>query len=329
MAGGSMFCIDKMGPRVVARGNREKGTLRLCLHIEIMYTRICFVNTYYVPFDGELILKIITLLALFIVYHSSTLYTKSACIIIHGTWAKDENWYQPSGDFFKSVNRCVKELTCVDEVISFSWSGKLGYFFQHEAARDLVKIIEKYESVILIGHSHGVTVGIIASQIMATCHSNRKDYPKIIKFYALGVPVDLTMSVYPDMSVIGTFFNLFSFGDYVQPVNDVHARCFACHERIANIEVKLCGLYPSHSQLHDSIIGKDLLKIEQYFAQRCLGNFENFCCNRPGIINFHEHDLPTYEQHPDMEAQLELDKKARWMMNLALFRSGQKESKSE
>lgn len=266
-------------------------------------------------------MRVALLLAAFLVYVSSTLYTKSACIIIHGTWAKDESWYQPHGDFFKSVNRCNKELVCVDEVISFSWSGKLGYIFQCDAAWDLVKIIERYDKVILIGHSHGVTVGIIASQIIAKSFTSGKDCLKITKFYALGVPVDLTMSVYPDMSVIGTFFNFFSFGDYIQPINDVHGRCFACHERIANISVRFCGLFPSHSQLHDPIIGRDLLKINEYFSYKSLGNFEKFCCTSSGIVNFYEHDVPTYDVCFDMADQIELDKKSRWMMNMALFRN--------
>lgn len=265
---------------------------------------------------------------MFLVYTPSTLYARSACIIIHGTWAKDESWYQSHGDFFKSVNRCNKELVCVDEVISFSWSGKLGYVFQYEAACDLIKIIEKYDSVILIGHSHGVTVGIIASQLMSTISTPRKDCLKIIKFYALGVPIDSTMSIYPNMSVIGTFFNLFSFGDYVQPVNDIYVRCFAYHERIVNISVTLCGLYPSHSQLHDPIIGKDILKIYEYFTDRCLGNFENFCYIYPAVINFYEYDVPTYDELLDMAAKLDLDKKARWMMNMALFRNIGKNNKS-
>jgi len=55
------------------------------------------------------------------------MYTKSACIIIHGTWAKDESWYQPEGDFFKALQSSALELKIVDEIVPFQWSGKLGY----------------------------------------------------------------------------------------------------------------------------------------------------------------------------------------------------------
>ena len=66
-----------------------------------------------------------------------TLYTKSAGIIIHGTWATTESWYRPGGDFFHEIEIANKYLDLVDEIISFSWSGKLGYPEQLIAAQSL------------------------------------------------------------------------------------------------------------------------------------------------------------------------------------------------
>lgn len=249
-----------------------------------------------------------------------TLFSTSACIIIHGTWAQNESWYQPHGNFFKSVQRCAQELREVDVVLPFTWSGKLSYASQWEAANNLIKLIELYDHVILIGHSHGATVGIIASQMIGKSNFIEKNQFKIKKFYALGVPVEKTGKIYPDMSVVGIFYNFFSFGDYIQPINGAFGRIFALHERLANISVMFGDDHPSHGQLHDPLIGKELLKIEQYFADNCLGNFDNFSCQEPGLIQFFEYDLPWYSLHHDQKSLIELDKKVQYMMTMAFLR---------
>ncbi len=253
-----------------------------------------------------------------LLFTQSFFATSAACIIIHGTWAQDESWYQPEGDFFKAVYQCAQETKIVDQVVSFSWSGKLSYHFQMEAAYRLQKFIEKYDFVILIAHSHGATVGILASQLM---NKNAKNIGKIKKMYALGVPVDATNKIYPDMQVIEKFYNLFSFGDFIQPVHGVHERVFAFHERLANISVMLDDLHPSHSQLHNPIIGQELLKIENFFAEKLLGNFENFELPEPGLIKFCKYCVPSYFVQHDQLSLLEVDKQAQWMMTMAFFRN--------
>jgi hypothetical protein len=249
------------------------------------------------------------------------MYTKSACIIIHGTWAKDESWYQPEGDFFKALQSSALELKIVDEIVPFQWSGKLGYQSQLRAAQNLEKIISMYDEVILVGHSHGVTVGILASMILSKNVSHKNNCFKINKFYALGVPVDSTGTIFPDMSVIGTFYNLFSFGDYVQPVNLAFQRCFNCSERMVNISVLLRNEYPTHGDLHHPCIAQHLLKIEDYFSEKKLGNFENFSCKLPGIVYFYEYELPRYEIDHDQKRLIELDKKVHWLVTMAFFKN--------
>ncbi len=241
-----------------------------------------------------------------------------ACIIIHGTWASNESWYQSQGNFFKAVQRCVQETKIVDEVVSFCWSGKLSYYFQLQAAQELQKLIELYDFVILVCHSHGATVGIIASQLLC---QNKSNHFKIKKFYALGVPVDPGMQIYPDMSVIEKFYNLFSFGDFIQPVHGVYERSFTPHERLVNISIMLQDNHPSHAELHHAMIGKDLLKIDEYFADCILGGFENFLFNQSGQIQFFEYDVPKYFKQHDQQSLLELDKQVQWMMTMAFFRN--------
>lgn len=266
------------------------------------------------------------ILALLILLSNAIIFTKSAAIIIHGTWAQSEVWHTAQGDFFKAVKRSAEETKVVDEIISFSWSGKLSYACQLEAAQKLKTLIESYGFVILIGHSHGATVGIIASQLM---NQNKSNFEKIKKFYALGVPVDSTMKIYPDMNVIKNFYNLFSFGDYVQTVNGAHLRCFAPHERLANISVMIHDNHLAHGQLHHATIGKELLKIEHYFAFYDLGNFNNFDWHQPGMIQFFDYELPKYCVQHDQQRLLDLDQKVQWMMQAALFRKLYKKDEVE
>jgi hypothetical protein len=153
-----------------------------------------------------------------------------------------------------------------------------------------------------------------------------KDY-KIKKFFALGVPVDCSAQFYPDMKMIEKFYNLFSFGDVVQTVNGAHLRSFAVHERLANISVMVNDGHPSHCELHDEVIGKELLKIEDFFADRNLGNFNNFELGaQPGKIQFFDQELPLYSVQHEQQSLLELDKKAQWMMNMAFFRKYKKDN---
>lgn len=246
-------------------------------------------------------------------YSWVTLYTKSACIIVHGTWASGASWYQSGGDFFEEIFHCVQELSCVDEVISFSWSGCLSSKHHFQAAQLLIDTIMSYDFVILVAHSHGATVGILASQIMAQKFSPRNIYAKIKKFYALGVPVDPSNSVYPDMWVIDKFYNLFSFGDIVQPIQGMFNRCFADHERLANISVVLNGACPSHTNLHHSLLGRYILKIPEIYQQQSIHNFEFFSFSVPGEIIFSDQYAPIFMLQPEREKLLELNNFATYM----------------
>lgn len=263
-------------------------------------------------------LYLFTLLTTFIQF---TLYTKSACIIIHGTWAKNESWYQQGGDFFHEVEISNQHLNIVDEVVSFTWSGKLGYLEQVKAAQELAEKILTYDFVILIGHSHGVTVGILASIYIGNIDTDRKFFQKIKKFYALGVPVDKTTEIYPDNLVVGHFYNLFSFGDVIQSVHGLHDRCFKEASNITNIALQLDDLHPSHSQLHHPAIAKHILAIPDFYQIKKVGNFESFTYNYPAEIFFYSKKFPCYAYQQDQQKRLETDKLAFELMQYAFFRS--------
>lgn len=248
-----------------------------------------------------------------------SMYTKSACIIVHGTWAQNELWYRDQGDFFEAVKLCNNEIKKVDQIIPFSWSGKLGYPAQIEAAQNLAKIINAYDFVILIAHSHGATVGMIASHIICKNNTGGNNNNKIAQFYSLGVPVRES-AVTPNMIVINKFYNLFSFGDFVQTINGIYDRVFCAHDRIVNISVQFNNLHPSHTQLHHPAFGIWLLKIEDFFAQNQIGNFEHFDFSKPALVSFLSYNHPLYFIQEDQSLQLDLDKKIHELAKTAFFR---------
>lgn len=252
-----------------------------------------------------------------------SMYTKSACIIIHGTWAQNENWYCPGGDFFEAVKKCNDEIKKVDEVISFSWSGKLGYSAQVEAAQNLATVINLYDVVVLVAHSHGATIGMIASQIMSKEMTAGNNFNKIAQFYSLGAPIRESF-VTPNMMVIKRFYNLFSFGDFVQTVNGFYERVFSLRDRIVNVSIQFNSLHPSHAQLHHPVLGIWLLKIEEFFAEKQIGSFEQFDFSKPATISFTSSCYPVYSVQEDQELLLNLDKKIYELVKNAFFRGHKK-----
>lgn len=250
---------------------------------------------------------------------SCSMYTKSACVIIHGTWAQGEAWCRSGGDFFEAVKTCNNEIKKVDEVVSFFWSGKLGYPAQVEAAQDLAKTLNLYDDVVLIAHSHGATVGMIASQIIYLGSTDRNNKGKIAQFYALGVPVRESITM-PNMYVIKKFYNIFSFADFVQTVNGNYDRAFKACDGVVNISVMLNNIHPGHAQLHHPVLGAWLLKIEDFLAKRQIGNFEQFDFYKPALISFSSQKHPCYLEQNDQGPLLECDKKMYELAKNAFFR---------
>lgn len=259
---------------------------------------------------------------MYALFFQSTMYTKSSCIIIHGTWASSCSWYQSGGDFFDPIARMIEQTAIVDELVSFSWSGNLGLQAHEKAAKDLCHLICQYDSVILIGHSHGATVGIVASMNLGKINSSRKYFGKIKKFYALGVPVDPQRIVYPDMNVIQHFYNIFSFGDLVQPLQGVFDRIFVQHDRCTNIAVVFdTHTHPSHSQLHHPVIAKHLLCIPEIYQQLGVGNFDKFQHAVAAEINFLSNGSVSYRHQTEQLDLLRIDKIALELQQLAFFRN--------
>lgn len=277
-------------------------------------------NTYNIRrLDTKNTLVILSLLFnLFFVY---SVYTRSACVIVHGTWASGASWYRSGGDFFEAVAQTACKFSIVDCIVSFTWSGDLGSMPQWQAACELIEMMAQYDEVILIAHSHGATVGILASRMIGKKITGKKFTTKIKKFYALGVPVDPTGVNYPDMSVIEGFYNLFSFGDIIQPVQGLYHRVFELsHPAAVNICVRYKDCHPSHSQLHGPIIGNHLLCIPEVYAAMKFANFDTFTYSVPGQIFFDTKLLPYYCVQPNQFDLIASDKIATQLMREAFMK---------
>ena len=107
-------------------------------------------------------------------------------ILIHGTWANESPWYLPGDGFFECLQAHVAKQGA--SVVPFCWSGNLNHASRRTAGTALVQLIKSYPAdkpIVIIAHSHGGNVAIIASQILA------KEQPiahTIDKLYLLGTP---------------------------------------------------------------------------------------------------------------------------------------------
>jgi hypothetical protein len=231
-----------------------------------------------------------------------SIYAQDVFIIIPGTWSTNAIWHQPGGDFFEMLKRSLNNLQ--SKIITFSWSGKNRHDERVKAAHKLADLIEQHDRVILIGHSHGSNVGALASQELA----KRKSKSCIHIFYALGTPID-TLDYMPDMTIIGHLYNLFSFGDIVQPVLGAFSRVYPEHERIANITITINGQEPSHTQLHHTAVAQWLPQLHQLLTQtnNVILNSEKFAFLHPGVLHFTHEQAPRYELDMQRDKALEDD----------------------
>ncbi len=105
----------------------------------------------------------------------------SVTILIHGTFAKNETWFQPQGDFYRAYISSLKE----EQLIPFVWSGKLSHEERLKAAHDLSKqIIACYpDNVTVIAHSHGGNVVNLASHLLeAASYSIQNAYQEPVTY---------------------------------------------------------------------------------------------------------------------------------------------------
>lgn len=256
------------------------------------------------------------------------LCSKDAYIIVHGTWASGASWHKPGGDFFEAFSKSMSDRGAEEELVSFSWSGRNSDISRYDAGIRLAELIQEYDSVTIVAHSHGATVGIIASHILHeqfAFFGRPTDY-KIKRFYALGVPVN-QYEHFPNMSVIKHFYNLFSFADIVQPVFGIFGRTFAVHDRVANLSVVMDDREPCHSGIHGRLMGQALLGIDENMKYcpcpvtncRCVRT-ELFSFLQPGKIYICRVGFAFYKIDHEREALIARDRKIMRLLMDAIMR---------
>ena len=259
----------------------------------------------------KILFKITIYLSLF--YFAHITYTQTVFIVIHGTWASQEQWYMPGGDFFDALEKSAIQQQAV--VTPYRWSGKNNYKDRIHAAKGLVQLIQSYSpdtTICLISHSHGGNVGVIASQLLGAM---AKKTNQIYIFYALGTPINRT-DYQPNMNIISYFYNLFSFEDLIQPVLGMFEREYSQHERIANIRITINNKEPNHTQLHNPLVGQWLPTLH-----KLLITFQDFDFKIPGIIHFAENKKPIYVPDKRREQLLQRDRLLNRMILTTLFRN--------
>ncbi len=233
-------------------------------------------------------------------------------IVIHGTWGSDTTWYAPGGDFFDALEISAQKEK--SSVVPFMWSGYNSNEARLQAAHNLARLIETYDSatpIIIVAHSHGGTVALLASHLITK--------NKIFCLYTLGTPIN--KALYPNMQKIDFCYNLFSFEDLVQPVLGMFNREHPPHERIANIRVIINDKEPNHSELHDPIVGTWL---------PLLHNIITTCelkIKEPGVIHFTDTQAPTYYHDIYRQESLERDHQLSLLILHSLRKSLAIESK--
>lgn len=216
-------------------------------------------------------------------------------IIVHGTWAKAEEWYQDGGDFFDTLYSVTDNS---DTITSFVWSGSCFESARTMAAHHLALVIEstKTEKLVVIAHSHGGNVALKAAEFLSL-YKLSKTIDILILF---GTPHYHTFS-FPNS--IEFIFNFFSFGDQIQPIFNLFRRDIPKNDRTANIAISIQGHEPTHEQLHHPLIAfhiPDIVKMES--------EFRTHICQKPHAISLAYgkpmHFKEDYERHARMVADI-------------------------
>ncbi len=178
----------------------------------------------------------------------------SMTVLIHGTFAHDQEWYQPGGDFQTYIKQNVfPDLYGSDDF--FRWSGRYSDRERRKAAKSLVEWCAAHPASILrlIGHSHGANVANIATTLgLATC-----------TLIHLSPPVH--EEYLPDMPQVssGRFYNLHSRIDLVVFIDGGGQNYKRTTVETSEVE-KICA-FAGHAKSHgpdrwEAIKGGDLVR---------------------------------------------------------------------
>ena len=90
---------------------------------------------------------------------------RETIMLIHGTWASDQPWYQPGGDFFNFIQSKRPDLYATADFVK--WSGSWSDGARQAAATSLAQWVAARNDagLDLMGHSHGANVILLATAL--------------------------------------------------------------------------------------------------------------------------------------------------------------------
>lgn len=195
----------------------------------------------------------------------------SLYILIHGTWASSERWhrivrklpmwYQPGHKSFEALKKRSNGT-----VVAHIWSGNNHLNDRIAGAKTLVPLIKKYaktHTVYIIGHSHGGNVALLALDLLA----HEQKFTLVHELILLGTP--LYLDWYPQsLKAVHRIYNIFSYGDIIQPVGGMYERVLPEHDHIFNIQVKTNSSCPMHNQLYKVEILEQVPRFHRLFGEK-------------------------------------------------------------
>jgi hypothetical protein len=95
-------------------------------------------------------------------------HADSLSVVIHGTWATNEEWWRPGGDFFDYLRRELRIADVYAGEKPFRWSGLNRDQDRRAAAQALFEWIRdhaKTKSLSIYAHSHGANVAMLATRL--------------------------------------------------------------------------------------------------------------------------------------------------------------------
>jgi hypothetical protein len=116
--------------------------------------------------------------------------------LTHGTWAAQQAWYKPGGNFYRALNTNRPDLDVHDE--SFTWSGNYSDGARRVAARELKQWVgdQGLVSPDFFTHSHGGTVANLST----------KEGVEFDKLVLLAWPVHVQWQ--PDFTRVGQVYDI-------------------------------------------------------------------------------------------------------------------------
>ena len=183
---------------------------------------------------------------LFLSLLASSAPLQAVVIVVHGSFAHKNTWWQPGGQFHDML--AVQALAKGHTVLPFRWKsgwhgGWMGQSIK-KAGKQLAKVMKPYlfkEQVILIGHSNGANVLLDACKRLKKAGIKQvgASYP-VTRMYALA-PTISKADISAIMDVVGSVVNCFSLDDEaldkLEPLG-VYQRVYDGHERVYNYLVR-------------------------------------------------------------------------------------------